>query len=122
MHAQLYYIVLISLISMSESLNKPLFIPTITVYNYEALLLYNILFYSCVGVVAQQLSKSCLLCLFDHVLVTSDSPCLTTPASDYEMTYGLMIISKKELKSQTVMPHNNQSQIRGILTASVRSP
>ena len=66
------------------------------------------------------MSKSCLLCFVDNVLVTSDSSCLTAPARDYEITYGLMILSKKELKNQTVMPHNNQSQMRGILTASVR--
>ena len=58
----------------------------------------------CFTVVAQQVSKSCLLCFVDNVLVTSDSPCLTTPARDYEITYGLMILSKKELKNQTVMP------------------
>ena len=110
------YVISPALFYWSKSLNNPLIIPIKSIPTKPR----SFYFYSCVGVVAQQVSESCLLCLIDNVLVTSDSQCLTTPASDYEMTYGLMILSKKELKNQTVMPHNNQSQMRGILTASVR--
>ena len=66
------------------------------------------------------LALPCKLCLFLEFLVTPDTPCRTALARDNERTFGLMILSTKELKNPTANPYNNQSEFRGFLTASVR--
>ena len=47
------------------------------------------------------------------------SVCLADPASRYEKAYGLMLLSTKELNNPLVQGQNNQSQQRGLATASV---
>ena len=69
-----------------------------------------------------QLARPCILCLLYDFIVDNETRCRTAPAGNYERTFGLMILSKKELKNTTVIPQNDQSQLRGILTASVRKP
>ena len=66
-----------------------------------------------------RLPESCNLCLFFEVNSSNETECVTT-ASDYEKTFGLMLLSKKELINPTANPFNNQSLIRGYLTASVK--
>ena len=63
--------------------------------------------------------EHCLLCLELEFLVTNQSRCLTDPASRYQKTYGLMMLSTKELKNPLAQGQNNQSQHRGLLTATV---
>jgi endonuclease/exonuclease/phosphatase family metal-dependent hydrolase len=65
------------------------------------------------------LSLPCKLCVFYEFLVNPDTPCRTALARDNERTFGLMMLSTKELKNPTATPYNNQSEIRGFLTASV---
>ena len=64
-------------------------------------------------------SEECSLCLAYEASVTNTTECSTLLASNYEQTFGLMIISKKELKNPTADRFNNHSMIRGFLTASV---
>jgi hypothetical protein len=59
---------------------------------------------------------TCLLLEFNS---SNETECLTIPASNFERTFGLMLLSKKELLNPTANPFNNYSQIRGYLTASV---
>ena len=67
------------------------------------------------------LPEPCVICLLLGPDTTgNESQCLADPASRYEKTYGLMILSTKELKNPLAQGQNNQSQIRGLLTASVR--
>jgi hypothetical protein len=73
---------------------------------------------SCLEVLTR-LSDDCIRCLFREVVVTNQTRCLTVPARDNERTFGLMMLSTKELKNPTASPYNNQSQIRGFLTTSV---
>ena len=75
--------------------------------------------HSCTEILSQ-LPQPCLLCLFYNFIITNETRCLTDVTSNYERTFGLMILSTKELKNPMVIPHNSQSQLRGILTASVR--
>lgn len=53
--------------------------------------------------------------------VSSVQTCSTSEekASRYEMTFGLMILSKKELSNTSVEGFNNRSQFRGFLQATV---
>jgi len=51
--------------------------------------------------------------------MTDISVCLADPASRYEKTYGLMLLSTNELNNPLVQGQNNQSQQRGVVTASV---
>ena len=69
-----------------------------------------------------ELSVPCLLCFtFQTSLSINETECTTILASNYDRTFGLMLLSNKELKNSTVHPFNNQSQARGFLTASVRT-
>ena len=71
---------------------------------------------SCAELLAA-LPDPCSICL---LMATIDiSVCLADPASRYERTYGLMLLSTKELINPLVQGQNNQSQRRGLITASV---
>ena len=45
--------------------------------------------------------------------------CASTPASRFDTNYGLMLLSRKELKNTNVALYNSQSQFRAYLEASV---
>ena len=62
------------------------------------------------------LPEPCLICLS---LAMNFPVCLADPAIRYEKTYGLMLLSTKELNNPLVQGQNNQSQQRGVATASV---
>ena len=79
---------------------------------------YVLLLHSCLSELAN-LPESCIICFFLEVNISNETECLTIPASNFEKTYGLMLLSKKELINSTANPFTNQSQIRGYLTASV---
>ena len=66
------------------------------------------------------LPEPCSLCLLFEGSTTDDTQCRTSPASNFEKTFGLMLLSKKELLNPRANPYNNQSLIRGYLTASVK--
>ena len=85
--------------------------------NFTAVIYFYL--FSCAEILSQ-LPQPCLLCLLYDFIVTNETRCVTEITSNYERTFGLMILSTKELKNPMVIPQNNQSQLRGILTASVR--
>ena len=76
--------------------------------------------YRCIEEIAR-LADECTLCLFLETSITNETMCRASPASSYENTFGLMILSKKELINPRSSPFNNQSSIRGYLAASVCS-
>ena len=45
--------------------------------------------------------------------------CATDPADFYTTTYGLMLLSRKELKDTRAFPFSPESQLRGYLEATV---
>lgn len=63
--------------------------------------------------------EPCILCLVYEMTTTEQTQCRTSPVSNYEKTYGLMLLSKKQLINPRVNSYINQSQIRGYLSASV---
>ena len=73
---------------------------------------------SCLNIMAT-IPETCRICFALEFFATNQSRCLSEPASRYDRTYGLMILSTKELKNAKVLKQNNQSQFRGILTAAV---
>ena len=63
-------------------------------------------------------SRECLNCL----LYSGDNVglCATSPTSRYETTYGVLLLSRKELKNTAAKGFTVDSHIRGFLQASVR--
>lgn len=60
----------------------------------------------------------CRDCVVLHV-ATGPGICVESPASRFETNYGLMILSRKELKNTNASGYNPLSQFRGYLEASV---
>ena len=65
------------------------------------------------------MADACSTCLLLELNSRNETDCLTIPASNFERTFGLMLLSKTELLNPTANPFNNYSQLRGYLTASV---
>ena len=59
--------------------------------------------------------KNCVL-LYSESNITI---CESLPASRFDTNYGLLLLSRKELKNTNVAPYNSQSQFRAYLEASV---
>ena len=78
--------------------------------------------YSSCGSIISSLTDACRECVIFSMGISlqSVSSCSTTEkASRYETTYGLMLLSKKEMKVTDYGGITNQSQFRGYLKATV---
>jgi hypothetical protein len=73
---------------------------------------------SCLQVLAS-LSAECKLCLLLNV-ATGLTNCVTEPVTNYEQSFGLMLLSKKEINASRIQGYlGNVSEARGYLQASV---
>ena len=64
-------------------------------------------------------SQQCRNCISIYLVVGDFTSCLTEPADRYQTSYGLMLLSRKELKDTQASGFTSQSQFRGYLRATV---
>ena len=67
------------------------------------------------GALIRNFSQECADC----ISTLGPNVCLASPADRFQRTYGLMLLSRRELKDTRASGYNPQSQFHGYLRATV---